>query len=96
MKTHLHAENGAEEGTDETDKTSKDGDGARNDVREENATAGAGEPDGPVLEGVGRQVLGASERSNEHPLGGEMRVDDGGDKETGQSESVADLQERMR
>lgn len=66
----LHADEGAEEGADETEKVAKERDGLGNEEAEGGVDADASEPDGPVLpSGVG-EVLAPAQESDKDAFGG--------------------------
>lgn len=49
----LEAHGRAEQGADQRDEVTEDGDGACDDVGDDGDAGGAAEPDDPVLDGVG-------------------------------------------
>lgn len=68
----LHALQCSEKSADERDETAEDGDTGGDDVGDDGHAESAAKPDGPVGEGVGGKMLGASEEANEGVLGGNL------------------------
>lgn len=68
----LHALQCSEKGADKGDETAKDWDAGGDNVGDDGHAEGAAEPDSPVSEAVGGEVLGASEEANEGVFGGNL------------------------
>lgn len=68
----LEALKGSEERTDKGYKAAKDGDTARDDVGDDGHAKGTAKPGGPVGQGVGGEMLGASEEADEGILGWDL------------------------
>ena len=68
----LDATRSTEQGADEGDETTEDGDRGRDDVGGEGDSAGEAEPGDPVLGGVVVQVVGAAKGADEEVLGGDL------------------------
>lgn len=87
----LHRKHRSEEGTDETDQAAEYGNGRGDDVREQDATPSAREPDRPVLPGVAGEVTAVSEETDKDVFGWQVRVETDCHCQSGDGETVADL-----
>lgn len=70
----LHALQGSEKSTDEGNETTEDRDTTSDDIGDDGHAKGAAEPDSPVGEGVGAQVLRASEDTDKGVLGRDLLI----------------------
>jgi hypothetical protein len=68
----LERHKSAKQGSYERDQAAEDWDGARDDVGDQDAAAGAAQPDDPVCDGVVGEVAGAAEEADEDVFGGEL------------------------
>jgi hypothetical protein len=68
----LERHESAQQGADERDQPAEDGNGAGDNVGDQDAAAGAAQPDGPVGPGIVGQVAGAAEEADEDVFGGEL------------------------
>lgn len=85
------AEQGGKNGTNKSDKLVEEGNDLGDDEGERDHSGDRRDPGNPVdLSGL-LQVDGTAEQTDEEELDGQVRVDDGSGKETGESDSVCDL-----
>jgi len=68
----LERHESAQEGSDEGDQAPEDRDGACDNVRDQNTSASAAQPDGPVGEGVVGKVARSSKEADKNVFGGEL------------------------
>jgi hypothetical protein len=69
----LEAHERAQQGADQTDEATEDGDRGGDDVGGQRDGAGETEPHNPVLGGVVVQVVGAAKGADEEVLGGDLQ-----------------------
>ena len=90
--THgLDGHEGTKKRTDEGHKTTKNRDGAGNDVRNDSVPGGAANPGNPMGGCVASEMLRPAENAHEEVLGREVHEQSCTDEQTRQSNAVADL-----
>lgn len=80
-----------QEGTDETDQVTEEGNGAGDDEADNDDDEHVAEPDTPVDHGVALEVAGVPEHPDEHVLGRKVSLEEAREEECWERETVGDL-----